>query len=377
MTFEIDARVAKRRRVLAVGPGEGFVTGQSTAFLTYVRRSRHLISVVNTNDEGMSFASHVASSLSVIIKSAFEITFRKPDCLYISTSRSKLGAIKDVAVIALARLRGVPVVNHLHGITFASFRDSLGRLYGALVDWAYGYIAVSIVLHEKLIGQYARYPAMNIVVVNNFVEEEMTRVFKERRKAGGTVNVLFLSNLMPEKGIFELIDSVKSLLGRRPGEIRLKIAGRYLPGAGLSSRAVETRFLENIAGVSQIEYCGFANSAEKKNLLEWADVLALPSYMREEGIPLVVLEGMAAGCYLIVSDFGILPYLVQDVTAAVVPARNTQALERALAEVLGNRELLHQANTGNPPVARARYTEAQYVSSVDGTVDAYIVDELH
>jgi glycosyltransferase involved in cell wall biosynthesis len=368
---------ARRRRVLAVGPGEGFVTGQSAAFLTYVRKSRHLISVVNTNDEGMSFASHVVSSLRVIIESACEIAFRKPDCVYISTSRSKLGAIKDIAVIALARLRGVPVVNHLHGITFASFRESLGGLYGAVVDWAYRHIAVSIVLHERLVGQYEKYPAMKVVVVNNFVDEEIAKASRGSRKVGGAVNVLFLSNLIPEKGIFELVESVKSLLHRHAGEIRLKIAGRCLPGAGLSSRDVEIKVLADIAGVSQIEYCGFANTTQKKALLEWADVLALPSYMREEGIPLALLEGMASGCYLIVSDFGILPYLVQDVMATVVPARNSLALEHALAEVLGNRELLNQANARNPPVARARYSEAQYVSSVDGTVDAYVADKFH
>jgi hypothetical protein len=156
------AKEAPQRRVLAVGPGAGFVTGQSVAFLTYVRNSRHAISIVNTNDVGDSFAFRAASSLRVMIHAAWQMVVRRPQCVYISTSRSALGAIKDIAVIAFARLMKVPVVNHLHGTTFVSFRKSLGTVYGAIVDWAYEYVLVSIVLHEKLIGQYARYRRMRV-----------------------------------------------------------------------------------------------------------------------------------------------------------------------------------------------------------------------
>jgi glycosyltransferase involved in cell wall biosynthesis len=356
---------------LAVGPGEGFLTGQSAAFLTYVGKSRHSICVVNTNDEGRSLVSRAASSVRVILRSAWQMLLHRPDCVYISTSRSRLGAIKDIFVIALARLRGVPVVNHLHGITFAAFRESLGWLYGSIVDWAYGHIAASIVLHENLIGQYARYTHMKVAVVNNFVDADIASSLNSKGPVVGPINILFMSNMIPEKGIFELIDAVKNLLAQRPGEFRLKIAGRFLAGAGLSSRDVEVELHRRIAGSPDIEYCGFADPRTKQALLEWAHVLALPSYMKEEAIPLVILEGMAAGCYLIVSDFGVLPNLVKDLIAAVVPAKDSFALQGSLASVLANRKLLSEANTLNPRIAREKYSEAQYVCGVDGIIGEF------
>jgi glycosyltransferase involved in cell wall biosynthesis len=364
-----DARF--RRRVLAVGPGQGFVTGQSVAFLAYTRMSRHDISTVNTNDEGSSLLLHVVSSVRVIVLAAGKIIFRRPECIYLSTSRSKLGAIKDLAVITLARLVKVPVINHLHGITFASFRESLGPLYGSVVDWAYGYIAASIVLHEKLMTQYARYPAMKIFVVNNFVDTEISLANATRPDISGSINVLFLSNLVPEKGLFELIDSIKILLQEYPQRIYLKLAGRYLPGAGLSARQVEERFLQSIEDVSAIRYCGFAGATEKKELLAWAHVLALPSYMKEEAAPLAVLEGMAAGCYLIVSDFGVLPQLVEDAIASVVPARDHAALQHALAMLMDNPQCLRAARLENPKIARERFSVARYVSAIDGIVHEF------
>lgn len=368
----IDAPRPTTRRVLAVGPGEGLLTGQSAAFLTFVRKSRHTIRVVNTNDEGMPFISRAASSIRVVIGSTWQILVHRPECVYISTSRSKLGAIKDIAVIALARLMGVPVVNHLHGITFVAFRESLGALYGSIVDWAYGHISASIVLHEDLIRQYVRYPNMKVAVVNNFVDAEIVNCRESKDNlVVGPINILFMSNMIPEKGIFELIDAVKNLLTQRPGELRLKIAGRFLSGAGLSSKDVEAKLYRSIADSSDIEYCGFAEPKTKKALLEWAHVLALPSYMREEAIPLVVLEGMAAGCYLIVSDFGVLPQLAKEVIAAVVPAKDISALQRSLATVLANRKLLSDAISINAQVARKKYSESQYIAGIDGIIHEF------
>lgn len=367
---------AARRRILAVGPGEGFTTGQSVAFLAYVRKSRHSIFVVNTNDEGMSLLSHAASSVRVVILAAWRLLFHRPQCVYISTSRSRLGAIKDILVIALARLVKVPVVNHLHGITFASFRESLGTLYASIVDWAYGYIAASIVLHEKLLQQYSRYPNMKVLIVNNFVDEEVARSVRRKGAPVGRMNVLFMSNMIPEKGIFELVDAVKGILEERPGGIALKIAGRFLPGDGMSAREVEAKLYQSIAGCTEIEYCGFADARTKKALLEWAHVLSLPSYMKEEAIPLVVLEAMAAGCYLIVSDFGILPFLVKDLVAAVVPIKDAAALEKALESVAANPKLLANAALRNPLVAQERYSEAQFVSSVDDIVMEFSAERV-
>jgi glycosyltransferase involved in cell wall biosynthesis len=371
MTIPAEPEISYRRRVLAVGPGEGLLTGQSMAFLTYVRNSHHMISIVNTNDVGMSLIGHAISSIRVIILSAWHLLCSKPQCVYISTSRSKLGAIKDIAVIAIARLRGVPVVNHLHGITFRNFRDSLGTIYGSIVDWAYGYIAASIVLHEDLISQYARYSRMKVAVVNNFVSAEIARALESKKEIAGALNILFLSNVIPEKGVFELIDAVKGLLAHGPHELHLRIAGHCLPGAAMTSKEVKAKLSASIAGVAQIQYCGFADAAERRALLEWANVLALPSYMKEEAIPLAVLEGMAAGCHLIVSDFGILSGLVTGLVATVVPAKDANALQEAIAAILANAKLLQDAFSVNPRIARERYSEAQYIRGIDGIIDQF------
>lgn len=363
-------------RVLAIGPAEGVVTGQSLAFSTYTRKSRHEISVANTNGEGMVALARAGATLRTIAQTAWRLFTRKPNCVYITTSRSKLGAIKDIVVIALARTRGVPIVNHLHGGAFLNFHESLGPIYGRVVDWAYRQIDVSIVLHQKFTSQYTHYPRMKVEVVNNFVSSELSMTFLAEKFMNGPVNVLFLSNVFPEKGIFELVNAIKNVLRKHPATVNLKIAGRVFAGSGMSSSEVETKLLGSITGISEIEYCGVADMAAKQCLLEWAHVFVLPSYMNGEAVPLALLEAMAAGCYLIVSDYGILSDLVDNLVGVVVPTRDVGAIEKALIAIVLNRESLLESQSNNPLVAREIYSEEQYISSIDRVIEAYSRDRI-
>ena len=358
-----------RKRVLAVGPGEGMTTGQASAFLAFARNSAHEISVVNTNDEGWSTLLRALSSIRVIVASAFRITFARPDCVYISTSRSRRGAIKDIAVIELAKLRRIPVVNHLQGSSFLLFRNALGPGYGKALDHAYESITASIVPHESLISHYSRYPRMAIRVVTNFVDAALEQSLQgASNRSTRPVKVLFLSNLMPDKGIFELILAAKAVASAFPGQLCLRIAGRPLPGRGMSVGDIKERLSTELSGVPNIEYCGVADLAKKAALLKWANVLALPSYMREEAVPLAVLEGMAAGCYLLVSDHGALPDLVKEVPAAVVPVRDITALERVLTQLIADPQPLEDARMRSPEIARARHSQTRYVQDIDQIV---------
>jgi len=66
-----------------------------------------------------------------------------------------------------------------------------------------------------------------------------------------------------------------------------------------------------------------------------ADVVVQAS--RQDALPLTIAEAMAAGVPAVVSDAGGLPELVQNgVTGLVVPAGDVEALETALADLLGH-----------------------------------------
>jgi glycosyltransferase involved in cell wall biosynthesis len=134
-----------------------------------------------------------------------------------------------------------------------------------------------------------------------------------------------ISRMTQEKGFDVLIDSVS----RIPYELD---AIAVLAGDGPFRSALEAqvraRGLENrVHFTGRLEHPGVLYLA--------ADVVTLPSDI--EGLPLVVLEAMAAGRPVVATSVGGIPTAVDDgVTGFLVPPRDPEALARRLSELLAD-----------------------------------------
>ena len=141
---------------------------------------------------------------------------------------------------------------------------------------------------------------------------------------------LCVANLIPYKGCFDLVEALAIANGRL-GRWRLLLAGSDKGiGAELAARARR-------AGISdRINLLGTCDDVPV--LLAAADVGVLVSH--EEGFSNSVLESMAAGLPMIVSDVGGNAEAIGvGEGGIVVPPRNTAALAEALV-VLGNNEAM-------------------------------------
>jgi glycosyltransferase involved in cell wall biosynthesis len=128
--------------------------------------------------------------------------------------------------------------------------------------------------------------------------------------------VLFVGTIEPRKGVDDLLAAFEQVRVDRP-ELRLVLAGPRGWGA--------TPDLDR-PGVVEL---GPVDDARLGELYRTASVLALPS--RYEGFGLPVLEAMAHGCPVVVSDAACLPEVVGE-TGAVVPVGDIPALAAALRE---------------------------------------------
>lgn len=261
----------------------------------------------------------------------------------------------DGLYVLLARLRGVPVVLHVHGARFDDFLDGLSPFMLGLARFIARHVARVVVLSgewEKKLA--ARLPGAHLAVIENGVAEPR---FVEVNKSEGEIIVLFLGNLCQRKGVWDLVACVGRL---SPGARLVLVGGEEDPGIAATLR-------EHLAREGLLEHVELAGSAVGEAKYRWlcrADIFVLPSYA--EGVPISMLEAAAAGLPLIVTPVGGIPSVLTDGEHALfVQPGDHDALASAINRLAG--EPLLRARLGG---AAREHVLARY--GIENTARKYL-----
>jgi len=226
----------------------------------------------------------------------------------------------------LAKLCGTPVVLHVHGARFDTFLDGLATpllwLARRIAKNADSVVVLSSEWQQKL---SSRLPGAKLEVIGNGVAEP-PQVAVE--KVNGEILVLFLGNLCQRKGIWDLI----ACSGKLPPNVRLVLVG------GEEEPGIAERVRSELAqqGLQKrVELVGPAVGEAKFRWLRQADIFVLPSYA--EGVPISMLEALAAGLPAIITPVGGIPSVLRDREHALfVPPGDQGALNTAITELAGD-----------------------------------------
>jgi glycosyltransferase involved in cell wall biosynthesis len=135
--------------------------------------------------------------------------------------------------------------------------------------------------------------------------------------------VLFLSNLLLEKGPLVLVDALAQLAARGV-DFAATLAGA--PSRELG--AAEMRDAIQRAGLAErVHYVGAVDETGKDALFRAHDVFVLPS--AREAFPLVVIEAMAAGLPVVATRVGAIADLVEDGVSGMLVDRSELAGDHA------------------------------------------------
>lgn len=136
--------------------------------------------------------------------------------------------------------------------------------------------------------------------------------------------LLFVGRLAAVKGLPVLFEALRTL--DHPG-LALAVIGDGPDRAAL----------EGAARGLPVEFLGYRSQTEVAALLGEADILVLPSFA--EGLPVVLMEALAAGVPVVTSRIAGIPELVEDGAAGLlVPPGNAPALTRAIDSLLADPE---------------------------------------
>jgi glycosyltransferase involved in cell wall biosynthesis len=149
-----------------------------------------------------------------------------------------------------------------------------------------------------------------------------------------------VANLNPQKGI---IDLVRAFAAARSGQVdaRLVLVGaEYATHAKYSAAVRKQMVIEQLVEGRDVVFVGDREDIEHQ--LAGMDVIALAATTRSEGITTAVLEGMAAGLPVVVTDVGALREAVTDgATGFLLPPGDIGAMAQALARLLRDPALRH------------------------------------
>lgn len=259
---------------------------------------------------------------------------------------SRASFARKSLLLLLARAAGCQTIFHLHGAEFDRFATIEA---GAPLRWWIRYTLQRSSVVIALSDSWAAFlrgfaPNARVVVMPNTVP--LPPALDRASEQPG--RILFLGRADAGKGVFELLDAVAALAPAFP-HIHLVIGGVGELDQ-VRRRAAELGIAERVS------LPGWLAGADKQRELACAQVFCLPSHA--EGLPMALLEAMAAAKAVVASTVGGIPEALADGDSGMLVApRDAAALAAALGALLADGALRERLG------ARARATVRQRFST--------------
>lgn len=220
-----------------------------------------------------------------------KIKSEKIRLIHINTALNPLSIFRDYALVKTARLAKSRIVLHLHGGEFLAREFTSGWLKTLAEKMLRGANAVVVLseLERRIVER--RWKNLNVKVLENAVALDEVLERKKEAAEENLKTILFLGRLHESKGLPEIVEACRVL---RDENFRVRCFG-----AG-EMRDFFTAEMSRILG-ENFYYGGVASGAEKWKQFAQSDIFLLPSRYGE-GLPMAMLEAMAAGCVVVAAD---------------------------------------------------------------------------
>jgi glycosyltransferase involved in cell wall biosynthesis len=157
----------------------------------------------------------------------------------------------------------------------------------------------------------------------------------EKKTKSSVVRLLFLSNMMKTKGVFDLLEAC-SILDKKKVEFKCHYIGKWV-------EITEVAFNEEIKRkklIRKVVAHGAKYGKEKEAFFIETDIFVFPTFYHNECFPLVILEAMQYGLPVISTNEGGITDIIKDgITGYIVEKQNPEELAMRIEELILNPEL--------------------------------------
>ena len=265
-----------------------------------------------------------------------------------------------------ARLVGAKVVHTEHDFYSLSDRRRLQILLRVLSTMADVVTAVSDPVLSFLRDQIG-IPSAKIMTIKNGIDISAypgaTPI--ARSKWGWSNNdvvVGCVARLEPEKGVAVLLEAFRLVLMGQPN-VKLLIAGDG--GEREQLRSTAGRLGLN----GSVQFLG--TRSDIPEVLATCNVIALPSI--QEGLPMALLEAMAAGKAIVATRVGAIPEVIRDGRSGIlVPPANATSLAQALSVLIGDQSKRQAMGAEASKIVEEGYSFNRMIQSYESLYQAVL-----
>lgn len=276
----------------------------------------------------------------------------KIDVVHINTAFNPLSILRDFALTEAARRAGKPVLLHIHGGKFLARefeKDWLKRIAEKMLREANAILVLSD-LEKEIIEN--RWQNLHVEVLENAVATDNFPAIKKQKNS-----LIFLGRLHESKGLNEIIEAVCALKNEN-----LDFTFRAF-GAGGEQEFFVSEMTEILG--ERFFFGGVIGGKEKRKQLAQSDIFILPSRYGE-GLPMAMLEAMAAKCVVVVSEMASTGAVVRDgVNGFLVEPGNVSQLIEKLRRVLSDDSNFADLRENARRTVEAKFNLCSYIKRLE------------
>lgn len=255
-----------------------------------------------------------------------ELKRKRIDLVHLNTNYNPLAVVRDAVYAQTARVARVPVLLHLHGGRFLAeeFKNPLLAKVAEKTARSANAVLVLSELEKQIIER--RWRGLEVRVLENAVAIDEA-VGVERNNS--VPILVFLGRLYESKGLHEIVTACRALKSEN-FEFRFRAYG---------TGPLEDFFIQEMTAAlgDDFRFGGIVSGAAKWRAYAEADVFVLPS-RHGEGLPVAMLEAMAAGCVVVVSEMASVGVVIENgVNGFLIEPYNAAQLTDKLRFLLENK----------------------------------------
>lgn len=312
------------------------------------------------------YAKKALRFIGIYTSTLWKLTIHRYDLCYLAITCHGVGFLKDAPFVLLCKLFGRKVVIHQHNKGMA--KDVDRPIYRWLLPLVYKNAKV-ILLSWHLYPDIEKVVKReDVMICPNGIKPTVNPNFQ--RLPNNIPHILFLSNLLIDKGVLVLLNALKILKDKGYSFVCDFVGSETKDiDAARFAKEVEERGLNSLA-----IYHGRKYGEEKDVYFKQAEAFVLPSF--NEAFPLVNIEAMEYKLPIVSTNVGGIPDEVVDgENGFIIKDKDSQSLADALCKLLGDESLRQKMGENGYQKFKAKFTEMCFENKIKDILIDCIADK--